>query len=266
MRWYGTISRAIFIVFLHFSTSWTSTLFVEAASAEDDRHPHNYVTKHPTTYPSPRPTPYPTLNPTPRLPTNFPTNSPKPTEFPTFPPTNATATVSPTSVLGSAGAGIPPNEAGPDDEGGGDDDEDDDEDTKRDDNAWKRWMWVCLPMIVIIVFGVLLSTTGWGEGSEGWGVAPTSWGREEPLRKMGGVYEKSALRNGNEHDYVTFARESHNSRTQWRDMNYNRRQTESKTNSEAYGLANDGFYYPNDAYMYMAMSSNTENQSQAEAS
>mmetsp|Transcript_15825 Transcript_15825/g.25321 ORF Transcript_15825/g.25321 Transcript_15825/m.25321 type:complete len:102 (+) Transcript_15825:581-886(+) len=66
---------------------------------------------------------------------------------------------------------------------------------------------------------------------------------------MGGVYEKSALRDTLERDYVTFAHETASSRTQWRDMNYNRWHTETKLNSEAYGLADDGFYYPTDDYI-----------------
>jgi len=114
---------------------------------------------------------------------------------------------------------------------------------------------VCVPLIVIIAFGFAIFAAGWGEDSGmgmGWG---RPWRQAGTIRKMGGVYEKSALRNSNEPDYVTFAHETQSMRTQWRDMNYNRWHSEMKPSSENFEVGDDGYYYPAEDEEFRTMTS-----------
>uniref|UniRef100_A0A7S2TN71 Uncharacterized protein n=1 Tax=Lotharella oceanica TaxID=641309 RepID=A0A7S2TN71_9EUKA len=212
--------------------------------------PTQYPSPHPTckpTHPTPKPTNHPT-GPT-KQPTNFPTQpTPHPTDFPTFQPTkekSLTPTSSPVVAIRGAGGLAPLNPGSISPPEGSDSGDDQGQEKPA---LWRRWAWVCVPMIVIIVFGFAVFSSGWGQDTAmAWGAHGAAWGRPDTIRKMGGVYEKSALRDSKEPDYVTFAHETHSSRTQWRDMNYKRWNAE-QTNSEGYGLADDGFYYRTDDY------------------
>mmetsp|Transcript_33003 Transcript_33003/g.63729 ORF Transcript_33003/g.63729 Transcript_33003/m.63729 type:complete len:566 (+) Transcript_33003:41-1738(+) len=209
-------------------------------------HPSPHPTSKPT-HPTPKPTNHPT-GPT-KQPTNYPTQpTPHPTDFPTFQPTKVKIipTSSPTA---QAVSGLTPGgTANPDTTNGPTKGPESSDDGQNKPALWRRWAWVCVPMLVIIVFGLAVFSSGWGQDSGmAWGAHGAAWGRPDTIRKMGGVYEKSALHDSKEPDYVTFARETHSSRTQWRDMNYKRWHAE-QTNSEGYGLADDGFYYRTDDY------------------